>query len=353
MNGHILSLHSFSFLGKYIMSITELPRSRKVNGKYQNTIETKMDMPFSTMLSIIWAMLTGKYETKPGHILNTAEFNSQVYTDAKDLVLFSWFGHSSLLVRFAGKNILFDPVFSPRASMFSFAGPKNFDYTHAMHHSKLPKIDMLVLSHDHYDHLDKNVIKAIHSSIPKIYAPLGVGKRLEKWGVPKEKITEADWWDVIRIDDGLEIVCTPSRHFSGRGLTDRTSTLWSSWVFLGESSRFYFSGDSGYSPEFKTIGNLYGPFDFAFMECGQYNELWEPIHMLPEQTAQAAQDVQSKLTVPIHWGKFALAMHTWTDSVKRFKQKADELGLTYFFPEISAVYDLQSAAEQSDYWWER
>lgn len=300
----------------------------------------------------MWKMLTGVKNVKPSGVLSTADFNKTAYENPASQTLFSWFGHSSLLVRFAGKNILFDPVFSPRASMVSFAGPKHFTYKHPMHHTKLPRIDMVVLSHDHYDHLDKALIKTIHHSIPKFYAPLGVGRWLVKWGVPKDKIIESDWWDAIKIGEDLQMVCTPSRHFSGRGFNDRTSTLWCSWVFIGKDSRFYFSGDSGYAPEFKTIGDTYGPFDYAFMECGQYNEDWEAIHMMPEQTAQAGIDIKANLAIPIHWGKFALAMHPWDDSAKRFKNKADELGLNYFFPELMNVYDVENITKTEKYWWE-
>lgn len=333
------------------MEKVQLPRSQKIGGKFQNTIETNMDLPFSQMVPLAFKMLKGIKGTKPNSILPASRFDKTLF-DPKIENSFSWFGHSSLLVRFAGKNILFDPVFSDRASMFSFVGPKRFDYSEKMDIGLLPEVDLVVLSHDHYDHLDKKVIQTIHGKIPEFYCPLGMGKILEKWGVPRAKITEADWGDSFKIASGVEMVCAPSRHFSGRGLGDRATTLWCSWIFLAENSSFYFSGDSGYSPEFKTIGDLYGPFDFSFMECGQYNELWEPIHMMPEQSAQAAFDVKSSLTIPIHWGKFALAMHPWNDSPRRFSKKADELGLRYFFPHLQQAYDLKNIESQKAYWWD-
>lgn len=327
--------------------------SKTVNGKYQNTIETHMDMSAGKMLSVMWRMLRGVPGREPHVPLSTADFDASLYnTVPQSDTLFSWFGHSSVLVQFQGKTILFDPVFSPRASMFSFAGPKNFGYRHYMQVPKLPKLDFVVLSHDHYDHLDKNVIKAIHGQVPKFYVPLGVKARLVKWGVAADKITESDWWQKHELEPGLELVCTPSRHFSGRGLTDRSSTLWCSWVLLGKDARFYFSGDSGYSPDFKKIGDTYGPFDFAFMECGQYNEDWEAIHMMPEQTVQAALDVQAKLAIPIHWGKFALALHAWNDPATRFRQEADRLGLPYFFPRINETYAVPKLALSDPLWWE-
>lgn len=336
-----------------IVSVHTFESSKTLNGKYQNTIETHMDMSAGKMLSVMWRMLRGVPGREPGMPLPTEAFDASLFNSAgENESLFSWFGHSSVLVKFQGKTILFDPVFSPRASMFSFAGPKNFRYNHYMQAAQLPKLDMVVLSHDHYDHLDKKVMQAIHHAVPKFYVPLGVKARLVKWGVAADKITEFDWWQKAEIEPGLELVCTPSRHFSGRGLTDRASTLWCSWVFLGKESRFYFSGDSGYSPDFKKIGDTYGPFDFAFIECGQYNEDWEAIHMMPEQSVQAALDVQTKVAIPIHWGKFALALHTWQDPATRFRQEADRLGLEYFFPRINQTNVVQGISRPLPFWWE-
>jgi len=326
--------------------------SSTVNGKYQNLIETRKGLPFGKMMSVVWQMLKGGNNRKPASVLPTVDFVAEPFGQPAEGALVSWFGHSSSLVKFMGKNILFDPVFSPRASMFSFAGPKNFAYRHPMQVQKLPEtIDMLVLSHDHYDHLDKAVMKAVHDRVKHFYVPLGVGARLMRWGVPAKKITEFDWWQKLRIDTDLELVCTPARHFSGRSLRDESSTLWCSWVFLGNGSRFYFSGDSGYSPQFKEIGEAYGPFDFAFIECGQYNEAWIGIHMMPEQSVQAAMDVKTALAIPIHWGKFSLALHPWNDSVQRFKREADAKGLKYFFPEIGGVYNPQNITTDK-IWWE-
>lgn len=326
--------------------------SKTVEGKYQNTIETNMDMSVGKMFSVMWRMLRGTPGREPSKPLPTLAFDTSRYADAADGTLFSWFGHSSLLVKFQGKTILFDPVFSPRASMLSFAGPKNFGYAHYMQAGYLPKIDLVVLSHDHYDHLDKKVIQTIHASVPRFCVPLGVKARLVKWGVAADKITECDWWQKMEPIPGLQLVCTPSRHFSGRGLTDRARTLWCSWVFLGEGARFYFSGDSGYSPDFRKIGDAYGPFDFAFIECGQYNEDWEAIHMMPEQSVQAALDVKARLAIPIHWGKFALALHTWNDPAQRFRKEADRLDLNYFFPTINETYTVQHLERRTPFWWE-
>lgn len=325
--------------------------SKTIRGKYQNTIDTRMDMSPAKMFSVLWRMVRGVEDRAPKHLLPNVAFDAARFNADTQETLISWFGHSSLLVKFAGKNILFDPVFNPRASMFSFAGPKNFGYAHPMHVSKLPRIDMVVLSHDHYDHLDRGVIMDIHASVPQFYVPLGVGARLVKWGVDPAKVKEFDWWQKTDVGGLFELVCTPSRHFSGRGITDRNTTLWCSWVFIGREERFYFSGDSGYSPEFKTIGDTYGPFDFAFIECGQYNRDWEAIHMMPEQSVQAALDVRTALAIPIHWGKFALALHGWKEPVQRFIGEAEKRGLPYFFPQIGDAYAAKNITNVPPAWW--
>lgn len=333
------------------MSSTDHTASRVLNGKYQNSTETVMDMSPGKMFSVAWRMLRGGVNREPKAPLPTVAFDTARFNADTDETLITWFGHSSLLVKFKNQNILFDPVFSPRASMFTFAGPKNFGYTNPMYTAALPRIDLVVLSHDHYDHLDKAVMRAIHPSVPQFYVPLGVKKRLTDWGVAPEKITESDWWQTHETPE-FKLVCTPTRHFSGRGLFDRSGTLWCSWAFTAPDARFYFSGDSGYSPEFKKIGEAYGPFDFAFIECGQYNEDWENIHMMPEQSVQAALDVRTKLAMPIHWGKFALALHAWNDPVERFYKEAAAQKLPAFYPEIGHVYSEKELQPSDRRWWE-
>jgi len=192
--------------------------------------------------------------------------------------------------------------------------------------AKLPKIDAVLFSHDHYDHLDYGSVQLLKDKVGVFYTPLGVGIHLAEWGVAKEQIIEMDWWEETNFQ-GLQFICAPAQHFSGRGLTDRGKTLWSSWVIKSDSENIFFSGDSGYGDHFKEIGKKYGPFDFAMLECGQYNEVWKEIHMMPEETAQAGVDLEAKKIMPIHWGAFKLALHSWTDPVERVTKKASELGI--------------------------
>ena len=216
---------------------------------------------------------------------------------------------------------------------------------------QLPKIDFIVISHDHYDHLDYETVIALKGKTKHFYVPLGVGAHLEAWGISENKISEMDWWQETKMDQ-LTLVCTPAQHFSGRKLNNGQSTLWSSWVIQSEKDRIYFSGDSGYATHFKEIGNKFGPFDIAMMECGQYNEKWSDIHMMPEETAQAGLDLQAKKIIPIHWAGFKLALHSWTDPVERVKLKATELDVTVITPEIGQEIIVKDSMTTYTNWWE-
>ncbi len=215
---------------------------------------------------------------------------------------------------------------------------------------KLPYIDAVVLSHDHYDHLDYESIIKLKDKVGHFYVPLGVSAHLIEWGVDPDKITELDWWKEVNVE-GFTFICTPARHFSGRSLFNGFTTLWASWIVRTENSNVFFSGDSGYGPHFKEIGKRYGPFDFVMLECGQYNELWKDIHMMPEQTVQAAIDLNGKLMMPIHWGAFTLAMHPWTDPIIRVTASAHERHVAITTPKIGEPVLLQQPVFPHSEWW--
>ncbi len=322
-------------------------------GIFLNTVETNMDMPFSTLRKVMKEYLFGdKSKKSPKRPIQTRPFSAASFEAAADsVVAITWFGHSSLLIKVDGRTILMDPVLvGERASMFSFMGPQRFPYNEHISIDQLPDIDAVIISHDHYDHLDYPSIKVLKDKVSRFYMPLGVGAHFVRWGVPEENITELEWWEETVLKE-LRLVLTPTRHFSGRGLGDRFHTLWGSWVILGKEKKIYFSGDSGYFPGFKEIGEKYGPFDLTFMECGAYNEGWSEIHMFPEQTAQAHLDVQGKLLMPIHWGKFDLSLHPWKESVQRLHDKAQQENISLFTPEIGQLITLADSSE-TRYWWE-
>ena len=265
-------------------------------------------------------------------------------------LFFTWFGHSTLLIQMSGKNILFDPVFSNRSSPVQFAGPKRFTPPPCTI-ADLPEIDILIISHDHYDHLDKPAIKKIDSKVKKYVCPLGVEKRLKKFGVDPDKITDMAWWEEIQLE-GIHIACTPARHFSGRTLTDRFETLWASWVLSDGKYKIFESGDSGWDDHFQRIGAKYGSFDLAFIEAGQYDTRWPAVHMKPEESFQAAQAAGAKHVVPIHWGAFVLSRHPWDDSVQRIVKAAGESDIKIITPYIGETVPFSKILDHQNRWYE-
>ena len=239
----------------------------------------------------------------------------------------TWLGHSTLFIEIEGHRLLVDPVWSERPSPFSWIGPKRFHKT-PLTIDELPAIDAVVISHDHFDHLDQHAIQALGERAPLYIAPLGVGAHLEYWGVPPERIVERDWWEEVRLGD-LTLTATPARHFSGRSLVmaDKNKTLWSGWVIAGRKHRIYYSGDTGMFPDFADIGERLGPFDAVLIEIGAYDQLWADLHIGPEQAIQARLALGSGLFIPVHWGTFDLAMHAWTEPVERVLVAGEKAGV--------------------------
>ncbi len=243
----------------------------------------------------------------------------------------TWLGHSAILIEIEGYRILTDPNFSERASPFQWAGPKRF-HPVPIAPDKLPELDAIIISHDHYDHLDYHTIQKLISKTKHFFVPLGVGDHLISWGVDKSKITELDWWQEAKLDNTITLAATPAQHFSGRGLFSRNTTLWASWVILGKRNKIYFSGDTGMFDSFKDIGKRYGPFDYTLMHVGAYSDEWPKVHMNPEEAVQAHIDIGGKVFVPIHWGTFRLAFHDWNDPAERLFNEANRKKLTYVIP---------------------
>lgn len=259
-----------------------------------------------------------------------------------------WFGHSSYLIKSKGVNILVDPVFSGHASPVSFFG-KSFPGSDVYSVDDMPDIDLLIISHDHYDHLDYETITQLIPKVATFYTALGVGAHLERWGVPADRIIEFDWWDTQVIADSVSLTATPARHFSGRSLA-RGKTLWTSFVLNLHGYRLFLGGDSGYDAQFGEIGQKYGPFDLAVLECGQYGKDWPSIHMMPEEVATAAQDLRAKTLLPVHWAKFSLALHPWNEPIGRLMKKAAEQHLDVTTPQIGEPVVLDSAYPRTVWW---
>ena len=234
----------------------------------------------------------------------------------------TWMGHSTYLVELDSTRTLVDPMWSERASPFPWAGPKRF-YPPPIPIEKLPPLDAVLISHDHYDHLDRKTVASLASKVPRWIVPLGIGAHLEHWGITHNKIVELDWWQRQKLGP-VTITATPSRHFSGRHIVGQNRTLWAGWAWEGPTRRLFYSGDTALHPEFEAIGDKLGPFDLTIIEIGAYNPLWPDVHLGPEQAVVANQLLRGKVILPAHWGLFDLAMHGWTEPVERLIQAARE-----------------------------
>ncbi|MDN3715396.1 MBL fold metallo-hydrolase [Vibrio breoganii] len=340
-------------LGALLMSATTINAAEfssvEKNGKFQNS-EIEYTSSFGDLYGIIKSYVTADREhPTPQQALPSVPLSREEIENTTNPAV-ARLGHSSMLIRLDGKTILTDPVFSDRASPVQWAGPKRFQPA-AISIEALPTIDMVVISHDHYDHLDKHVIKSIHAKVEHFLVPLRIGKILQSWGVPQEKITELDWWQEKTIGS-ITFAATPTQHFSGRSLFDRDQTLWASWVIKGEQANLFFSGDSGYFSGFKAIGEKYGPFDLTMMETGAYNDAWSDIHMTPEQSVQAHIDLKGKAMLPIHNSTFDLALHDWFEPLERALVHANSKQVQLVTPLFGQMVDVESPSSHAQYaWW--
>ncbi|WP_337052875.1 MBL fold metallo-hydrolase [Pseudoxanthomonas sp. USHLN014] len=257
-------------------------------------------------------------------------------------------GHSTVLLKLRGQFWITDPVFAQRASPLPWMGPKRF-HAPPIALKDLPPLKGVILSHNHYDHLDKAAVRALAASAEHFVAPLGVGDTLVRWGVPAAKVQQLDWWQSTVIG-GLRLVATPAQHFSGRGLRDGNATLWCSWVLIDDGLRVFFSGDSGYFDGFRQIGERFGPFDLTLVETGAYDRQWPHVHMRPEESLQAHLDLQGRWMLPIHNGTFDLALHPWFEPFERISALAAERGVALSTPVIGERVDLRQPTAGSAWW---
>jgi L-ascorbate metabolism protein UlaG (beta-lactamase superfamily) len=318
------------------------------DGQFRNSAEVAMGMGLSKTAAVIYEWFAGAASRSPQGPIPARKLKTSELKDTAGAAMLTWFGHSAFLLELGGTKILLDPMLGPAAAPVSFIN-RRFDYELPLTLEELPFIDMVVLSHDHYDHLDYGSILALQDKVGHFLVPLGVGSHLRRWGVEQEKITELDWWQESA-RAGIKLTATPAQHFSGRSLGDSNRTLWASWVIEAEDARIFFSGDSGYFSGFKEIGARFGPFDLTLMECGQYNENWSGIHLLPEETVQAHLDLRGKVLMPIHWGAFDLALHAWSEPPQRLLKAARGRSVEVVTPYIGERFNLLRERPRREWW---
>lgn len=319
--------------------------------KFEYPLETKMYKPSpGSMITALREYVQRRPQLKPDRPLPQVKLDRQTFEELQgDTVV--WFGHSALFLQFGGVRFLLDPMLGPATS--PLGGGKRFNRELPIESlDELPPIDVVLLSHDHYDHLDYGTIRQLKDRVGRFIGPLGIRCHLERWGVAPGQIEEYDWWEELELQ-GVRLACTPARHFSGRRLFKQGGGgLWCSWVIATPKRRVYFSGDSGYGPHFKEIGGKYGPFDLTLMECGQYDDRWWDIHMRPEQTARAHLDVRGNVLLPIHWGAFSLAMHSWYDPVRQLSMEAKQRGIPLTTPKLGEPVRIGVSEEYpTEAWW--
>lgn len=307
------------------------------DGGFQNLHPTQQITSDKGRLQTMWQFLTSKpeglYPKNPIPVIKT-DLNN---LPARDVMV--WFGHSSYLLQLSGKRILVDPVFCMAAPV-SFIN-KPFEGTDIYKPGDMPDIDYLIISHDHWDHLDYHTVMQLKDRIGKVICPLGVGEHFEYWGFDKENLIELDWQENASLDKGFAVHCLPARHFSGRGLSPNQS-LWASFLFTTPSGKVYIGGDSGYDTHFEEIGRQFPDIDLAILENGQYNEDWRYIHTMPRNLSQVAKDLKARRFVTVHHSKYALARHPWNEPLKNEKEMAEDSSLNLVVPIIGEVIDLNN-----------
>lgn len=352
---HLLKTFGKNPSGTALEKIAHSPNYH--DGGFKNITETMMMAEKTSFIKLTWRFINKPKNTVPPKSLPFVKSDLKLITNDKPVII--WFGHSSYLIRINGKNILVDPVFSGHAAPFSFAA-RSFPGTDIYTTEDFPDIDLLILTHDHYDHLDYPTLLKLKSRTKKIYTSLGVGSHLQYWGIDPAIITELGWWDnrlfaedtsisSVESTSPIEFIAAPARHFSGRSFI-RNKTLWSSFILKTPEYRIYIGGDSGYDTHFKTIGEKYGPFDIALLEAGQYNIAWPQIHMMPEETVQAAVDLKAKILLPVHWGKFSISLHPWDEPIRRVMAKAQELNVKVTTPLIGEPVILNNSYPDKEWW---
>lgn len=325
------------------------PHFRK--GIFQNLIETNLSFNPLLIPVVLYKQIANRKKMNPSSELPILPFNKAAFLADAEKGKFIWFGHSALLMRLMNKTIFIDPMMGPNSSPIAPFKTERFSKNTLEMLDELPEIDLLVLTHDHYDHLDLASMEKLKGKTKQFFVAMGVKRHLVSWGIESAIITEFDWWQEAHFE-GMTITFTPTRHFAGRGLRDRNKSFWGGWVFKTNNETIWFSGDGGYGEHFKVIGNKLGPFDLAFMECGQYNDYWKDIHLFPKESVQAGIDGCAQKIMPVHWAAFALSFqHSWQQPAEEFTEAAHAEKMPVLLPQLGQLF--QAEDELTEKWWKR
>ncbi len=318
------------------------------DGEFKNLSETPTLTSDKNMLQVmIGFMFRKKVRLKPEEKLPVVQTDIKALKPEEDVII--WFGHSSYFMQLNGKTFLVDPVFSDYASPFSFAN-KAFDGVSQFSANDFPTIDYLIITHDHWDHLDYRTILNLKPKTDKVICSLGVGQNFEYWGYDPSKITDLDWYEGLELGEDWKLTATPARHFSGRGFK-RNQTLWSSFVLQTPDYNLFLGGDGGYDFHFKEIGDKFGPFDLAIMEQGQYDQNWNLIHLMPDLLLKSVGDLKVRRILPVHHSKFALANHPWDEPLNKIMENQRNSAVTVLTPKIGEPVFLKDSAQTFEEWW--
>lgn len=330
--------------------LEKIKKSPNYNGeKFVNLSGFEMKMSFDFMKEVFPKFLFGKEERVPAREIDIVVPDPST-TDSTALKA-TWLGHSTVLLEIDGKKILTDPVWAKRTSPSSITGPARFHKV-PLALDQLPPLDAVIISHDHYDHLDRDAIIELAGTGVTFLMPLGIGAHLESWDIDSAQIKEFDWWDEIALGDGtFKIVATPAQHFSGRGFTRRDdATFWASWAIVGPRHRVFFSGDTGEFDELSQIAERFAPFDMTLMKIGAYSKYWPGVHLFPEQSVRVHNLMQAKLLLPIHWGTFNLALHPWYEPPELLMTAAAETNTSIVIPRPGQTIDFEKPAPVRTWW---
>lgn len=322
--------------------------ARYKDGHFSNVeVRPKRDFPSA---SILWEFIFSKKMRAPICPLPMARGTDKLLQQPPASGLrITWLGHSTTLIEIDGVRVLTDPIWSEHASPSTLAGPRRF-HPPPLAIEALPPLDAVVVSHDHYDHLDMATVKQLAARGVVLHVPLGIGGHLARWGIPAAQIAEHDWWQDATLAHGVRLISTPGRHFSGRGLRDRDLTLWTSWSIVGPQHRVFFSGDTGPTEAYTTIAERFGPFDVSLIEIGQWHESWGDIHLGPLGALEAHARLRAKQLFPIHWSTFVLGLHVWSEPAETLRNEAEKRGVPVLTPRLGEAIE-PTTDVRTEAWW--